>query len=443
MRCLLVFAVLASAALAPAQRWLTSYEAGLNLAGSGNWKASRDAFLQAVVSRPDDQSTPTEVFGAITEKRSWRNGAPYSPNFLAAYAGYRVAEKATEDERKALYPSLISELETLHAKQQAGPYAYFLLLDLYGKAGDRSRRDAFIQRYPQPDLKWREDTAPLDPAWVTTVNQSYNLSPNTGTVMTPGAPIPGGEMPPNTIVIPATTLGGVAQITTKFALIVGNSESMIPGAGVPFAAADAQLLRETLSTVGGYPEANIETVVNGTSRQVLATAGALAERMPEGATVLIYFTGSAAPIGDRDYLGGVDAESLNLATGMISKAELYRTFFAKSANIFAFYQVARPRIRGRYFGSETVEGGSSVEMQATTSGDGLLSVIRNGKPIGVFTDAFTNVLTEFRSNRIPIYDFGWQVFRRLRTGNTGNTGGSSQQTPTLPVFSRLANDARF
>ena len=54
-----------------------------------------------------------------------------------------------------------------------------------------------------------------------------------------------------------------------------------------------------------------------------------------------------------------------------------------------------------------------------------------------------NVANDLKSNRIPILEFGWQVFYKMKRGGSGTTGGGSRQTPTLPVLTNMASDARF
>jgi hypothetical protein len=128
---------------------------------------------------------------------------------------------------------------------------------------------------------------------------------------------------------------------------------------------------------------------------------------------------------------------------MVAKMELYRLFMAKGARIFAFFQVNRTVANGRYFGMEVPLVGSMAQCQATIPGDTVQSFVRNGKTRGVYTDALAATLGEFRSNRVPIQEFGWQVFYRIRRGDSGSMGGGSRQTPTLPVLTNLASDARF
>jgi hypothetical protein len=82
-------------------------------------------------------------------------------------------------------------------------------------------------------------------------------------------------------------------------------------------------------------------------------------------------------------------------------------------------------------------------MQATMPDTSIQKTYRNGRAVGVFTLAFVDALQELRSNQLPITEFGWQVFYKMKRGNSGTTGGGAVQTPTLPVLTFLAADARF
>jgi hypothetical protein len=116
---------------------------------------------------------------------------------------------------------------------------------------------------------------------------------------------------------------------------------------------------------------------------------------------------------------------------------------AKGARVFSFFQANRSINEGRYFGSEVPMVGSIAQVQATLPGESISAIMSNGRQTGIFTNAFVEVLQDLKSNRIPILEFGWQVFYKIRRGNTGTTGGGSRQTPTLPVLTNVASDARF
>ncbi|KAA0238936.1 MAG: hypothetical protein EDM74_05385, partial [Armatimonadetes bacterium] len=201
--------------------------------------------------------------------------------------------------------------------------------------------------------------------------------------------------------------------------------------------------RESLVMDAGYLEENIDLVINATADQIRASARALAERITPDATVFLYFAGAGANIEGRDYLAGVEAALSTDAGTMIAKSELFQMFLSKGAKVFAFFQAHRPVTGGRYFGMEVPMFGQVSQMQATMPGEDVFGSVLNGKTQGLFTQAIVSVLREFRSNQVPIEEFGWQVFYRIRRGETGTVGGSSRQTPTLPVLTNLAADARF
>ena len=88
-RCAAIFAVLAVSACTFAQDWVTSYDAALEAKDAGNWSSARDWMLRAVADKKKDSSKPTEIKSTSGEKSEWRDGAPYSANFGAAYFAYR------------------------------------------------------------------------------------------------------------------------------------------------------------------------------------------------------------------------------------------------------------------------------------------------------------------------------------------------------------------
>jgi hypothetical protein len=242
----------------------------------------------------------------------------------------------------------------------------------------------------------------------------------------------------------STIAGTVAALPNKFALIVGNSEGKMTAVPAPdFATNDAMMLRETLVANSGYSPENIDLIQNATAAQILSAAKALADRLPEGGTILIFFAGSGVNIDGKDYLAGVDTEAATDSASMLSKEDLFRLFMAKGANIFSFFEVNRPVIEGRYFGMEVPMVGSIAQVQATIPGANCYGLMRGGKMVGVFGSSLVGVLDEFRTNRVPILEFSWQVFYRMRRGSTGKEGGGSQQTPTLPMLTNIASDAKF
>jgi len=187
-----------------------------------------------------------------------------------------------------------------------------------------------------------------------------------------------------------------APTAPKYALIIGNSESRIPNAALPFGGDDAQSVRDNIIAVAGYSPDNIELVVNATAQQILASAQTLASRVVDGGSVLIYFTGVGVNLDGRDFLAGVDTELPNDTTTMLAKSELFKTFMTKGAKIFSFFQANRPRVNGRVFGSEFPQVGSISQVQATTPGAAVYSIVNNGKAKGILTSAFHSGLLAHR-----------------------------------------------
>jgi hypothetical protein len=232
-------------------------------------------------------------------------------------------------------------------------------------------------------------------------------------------------------------------VATKFALIIGNSTSQLKQGAITFGADDAQAVREALVTNAGYPEANVDLVLNTTADQLRASVKALVARMPDDGTVLIYFAGNGANINGRDYLAGVDTTSESDASTMMAKSDMFLSFLAKGSKIFAFFEVPRPMVDGNYFGKEIPMVGSIAQVQSTIPGEKVYAHMHNGSQIGVFADSMVAALQEIRSNHIPIMEFGWQVFNRARGGGVGVTGGGSLQVPTLPVLTHMSDQDRF
>lgn len=432
-------------AVAMGQSWATAYDQGLAKARLGDWSAARTSFKQAAAYRAEDQASATTLPGPATERRVWRNGSPYSPNFLAAYSAFRAGSVSKDDKARVdLMRSAASELETLLAKNQNSAEAFFLLNSIYSTLGDTQARMKLDDRLNavSGQLTWKVDTEPMTPEEIATVAQMVGRdieNPGQGTTTMPDPSIPATANP----TLPSVTGARVATLSNKFALVIGNSESKLASVAIPYAADDAQAVREALLANAGYAESNVDLVLNATASQMAAAVKALADRLPDNATVFIYFSGVGVNLDGKDFLGGVDTDSPTDSSSMLAKAELLRPLMAKGARVFSFFQVNRPIINGRYFGMEVPMVGFISQMQSTVQGEGVQSIVRNGKTRGLFTDAMIGTLGEFRSNRVPIQEFGWQVFYRIRRGDTGNQGGGSRQTPTLPVLTNLAADAKF
>ena len=438
------------AVVAPAQGWSEAYDKAVAAIAAEDWAAARSAFAEAVALRPEDQSEPTNLPGPVTEPRKWRYGSPYSPNFGAAYCTYRQGLTLKGPERAAMFDTAAKQFEVLIAKGQASAEAFFFLNRIYAMTNDIQKLDANKALFDAQvrGIKWKVDGSLLTPeerAEVaslvqpagagatgtgpkTTVIPASNLnSQGTGSTAI-GAPPTTTEM--------TTIAGRVPVVPTKYALIIGNGEGMMTDERVSYAAADAVLVRDALVQHAGYAEENVDVVVNATAAQLLASVRALAERLPNDATVFVYFSGAGFNIAGKDYYAGIDAETPSDSSHMVAVSDVYKLFINKGASIFAFTQAARPVANGLYFGKETALFGRVAQCHATIPGDGINALVTNGREVGAYTQALVDILTDFRSNQIPVTEFVWQVFRKMRKGG-------SPQTPTLPVLTVLSADARF
>lgn len=541
-------ALLAAAAVAAAggfvQDWANSYEQGISLSRQGDWPRARQLFRQAASERRGDIQDATNLPGPITEPRVWRAGAPFSPNFASAYAGYRWAlEQPDPDERRRTLQAAAVELEALLAANQHSAEAYFVMSQVLALLRDEEKPKALRQGFvKRGKFNWRVDTEFMtqedrelaettrgefvallsvkvqDPSPVQNVEppppgqgaQTGNQTGAQGAAEPPGQaagnqtgggaaaggtdpatgpkpaekpplaqsenparkpprrPPPGADTgtgrrqetgtqnqagsqagPAGTVTdlkaqdlpnVQTSRPGEVAAVPTKFALLIGNAESAIPDARQPFALTDAQAVREGLVKNAGYAQENVELLSNATREQIQTAAETLAARMPEGATLFLFFSGVGSHIGGRDFLAGSDTANAFETSTMLPKTDLVRLFTAKGARVFSFYQVARPRVESASFGSEPPAGGSVAQMMGTLDGKQLTSVFEGGVERGLFSLGITKTLEMFRTNSVPIGEFGWQVFYAMRGGRNGL---GSLQTPTLPVLTLLEQDSRF
>ncbi len=438
---LALFLAVALSGLAGAQSWSRSYEAGLTAARGGKWTAAREAFQQAVAGRPDDRSAPTVLPGPATERKLWRDGAPYSPNFLAAYSLYREALTSADpiDSAKTMRTAA-GEFETLIAKDQASPESFFFLDVIYTKLGDVTKRTAASDKMTKLGKKvdFKVDTEIVAPEEIAAI-QARGAS-GTTVVTNPNLPIaqPGVGQP---TVLPN---GVVAPLGDKFAFVVGQSQSRISGGLVPFAATDAQRVHDALVNFAGYPSENVIMLQNASAAEIKSAAAALAKRVGQDATVLIYYAGAGVNLAGKDYLAGVDTESPSDTASMVSKTELFANFVERGARIFSFFEVGRQSdASGFYFGREVATVGSIAQIQATRPNDVIGATYRDNQQVGLFTNAFVQCLSDLRANRLQIFEFTWQVFFAMRRGSSGTTGGGTTQVCTLPQLTNLAADAKF
>ena len=447
-RLLALLAVAALSAVGTAQTWSRSYDAGLAAARAGKWAEAREAFQQAAAGRPDDRSGPTILPGPATERRVWRNGASYSPNFLAAYSLYRQAvATADQTDQEKMLRTAAGELETLVAKDQGSAEANFYLDLIYTRLNDDAKRKALAERIAKGGRRadFKVDTEIVAPEEL--ASMGARTTNGAGTAM----PTAGAPNPPR-IIGPTAANGKILQpvnanvepLGTKFALVIGGSNPRLSGLNVPFAAADAERVRNALVDFSGYPADNVTLLKNVTAAEIKAAVAAMAPKVGEGGTVTIFFAGAGVNLDGRDYLAGADTESAGDVASMVSKGDLFQPFVQRGARIFSFFEVNRPMdANGIYFGREIPAVGQISMVQATRPGDIVTPLYRENQPVGLFANAFSTTLAQIRSNQIPINDFVWEMVATMRRGDTGVTGGGGTQVCTLPQFKGLAADSKF
>lgn len=452
-----ILMVAALSAAAWAQSWSEAYEQGLSAAKSKQWAVAREAFLNAAAMRPEDQSEPTRLPAPVTERREWRNGSPYSPNFLAAYSAYRSALEEKNDEVKTgILRTAAMELSTLIDKNQRSAETFYFLNQIYIVLNDAQMQREVETRWKAQPATWRVDTSVLDPnetaalAAITGQAVANNNQGNQSGMVNPTQVIGVGNQSGNqagnqatTPPVPTGPSDRVPVVATKFAFIIGNSESSLDNYKQSFAQNDANLLRDALLQHAGYADENTVILLNVSAEEIKNQAAALAERMPQDATLFLFFAGAGFNIDGKDYLAGVDVNGTSDTSRMVAKVELFRPFFMKGARVFSFFQVRRAMANGRYFGEEVPIFGFLSQMQSTMSGGDVIGLMNGGSVNGVFTRALVAVLQRYRTNRVPIAEFGWQVFYEMRRVGGGTTGGGAGQTATLPALRNMGEDSRF
>lgn len=432
-----------------AQAWKDSYDRAVNAARSQDWATARTAFMEAAAVRPDDQSDPTIMPGPVTEPVRWRNGSPYSPNFGAAYSSMKMAQKATDPEKKPLLEAAAAGFETLLAKNQLSPVTVYFLNEIYGMLAKPDKQRELGSKVSS-GMSWRVDVSFVTPEDGAIVNSTASTGGGTGPAnqTVAGSTGPG----PKTVIVntgtrtavPMTALAGVVPvISTKFALIIGNSETQMSSGAIPYAASDAMVIRDAIVQNAGYADANVDVVVNGTADQIRKAAAALAERMTADGTLLIYFSGIGVNVDGKDYYAGIDAAMTSDTSKMIGIEEILTLFRPKGARVFAFHQANRPVTDGRYFGRENPIFGLYSFCQATTPGEMVYGMVSGGKMVGLYTKAFADVLAEYRSNKVPVTEFSWSVFQSMQGGSALQQGVGLKQVPSLPLIYNMKPDSWF
>ncbi|MBS1714519.1 MAG: caspase family protein [Armatimonadetes bacterium] len=450
-RIALLVAVCACAPLAFSQAWKDAYDKGLAAAKAGDWETARASFKAAVAARPEDQSAATILPGPVTEPNRWRGGAPYSPNFGAAYATVKAAVALKEADRAPLLQEAQSGFETLVEKGQVSPATVYWLGQVYTLLKLSDKQNALDAKVQGNAMSWSVDAEIMTPEDAGMVGSLSPMNPDKrgGTQISKGSgpKVTVFSKPTDktgTVSIPTTSLTGkVPVLSTKFALLIGNTQTQMSSGSVPFAASDALAVRDGLTNNAGYDEKNVDMVSEGTASQMLAAAKALADRIPNDATVMIYFSGIGVNVDGKDYFAGIDAAMSTDTNKMVSQDDLLQPFRSKGARVFLFCQANRPIESGRFFGMDSGLTGMLARTQATSPGGNVLSTTIDGKSIGLYTKAFVDTLAEFRSNKIPVTEFSWSVFQAMQGGFGAAGGTGTGQVPSIPAVQYMPLNASF
>ena len=453
LRSLILAAAALLSASALAQSWSGPYQRALDLAKAGDWPGARAEFQNAIAQRGRDESGPIRLPSPITDPILWRGGSAYSPKFGAGYSLYRLGLATVDNAERTKH--LLSAVDELEAQmQQSGrslealyvlDQCWFLLRD----ADKRRAVQALRSELGASPLKIDQDI--LDPADRQNIAQVREAS----TPAPQGGPAPQGAPGVTVTPVNAADINPVAGsqtgpaltitpvVRSKYALIIGNAESRLPEGRMESATGDAAMIQTSLVQFGGYDPANVELLNNATSAQIRTVAQALAERMDEDGTVMIYFAGMGVNVAGRDWLAGVEASFVEDSASMVSKTELVRTFARKGARVFSFFQVDRPVRNGFYFGREAILDASYSQMMSTIEGGRNFSLVQAGERRGVFASSMALSLRQFQNSQgqIPIWEFAWSVIENLSNGQ--GLGGGAPQTPTLPWLNFLDQTSSF
>ncbi|MBA4292895.1 hypothetical protein C0431_07960 [bacterium] len=434
--------------------WQSDYERALRAAKENDWVTAREAFIASAGQRTGDSAEATRLPGPVTEPRVWRDGAPFSPNFGAAYSAYRIGKRAADAAEKQQFLMLsAAELNGLVEKGQASPDTLKVLGKVYDLLGDKDGAAAVKAmtgsfRVDTEFMEAADQAAPAPRANNSGGNSSTSTSTNQGgaTVTTNGN---GGTI----IKVKAGNHTDIASLfgeqpvevkQEKYAIVIGNNNSPEPGMELPFGASDAEAISGALARYAGYSPDQITTLSNATAGEISAAMATLAESLPNSATVLIYFTGQTAHLGGRDYFAGNDIEFMTDSSKMVEKRSMLQPLIAKGASVFLFVQTHRTFSGNDYFGKERIVNGTISESFATIPGTQITGIFRDGKQVGVYTDAFIRTLQEFYTNTVPITDFCWNVFYTMRgSRDSVSRRGGATQTPTLPILTNLGPRSPF
>ncbi len=188
LRLITIGAVFVAVGIADAQSWSTAYDEGLKAGKAQHWAEARQAFLQAAAIRPEDASAPTILPGPIGARPTWRDGAPYSPNFLAAFAAFKSLDSLGDTRaQNALLSNIAEELQVLIDKGQACMPTLAYLNAAYERLGMDRKAHLLSARVRKFD--WRVDTEVVDPDELRRMEAAVEPLPPPKTMPPPPPPI--------------------------------------------------------------------------------------------------------------------------------------------------------------------------------------------------------------------------------------------------------------
>ena len=429
--------LIATAAIAFPQAWTANYEKGIENLKQSKFAEARKSFILAKNDRKEDTNLPTVLPLNDKETIQWRNGSLYSPNFLAAYCMFHLSEQESASQSKPNFKECIEEFESILKRKQVSAESMYFLAQAYSKSGQVKKANELANKYPV--YNWKVDAACLNEQEKKSVSASIpdgasgpiKISQAVNAVDEANAPL----LSPKGKIVP--------YLERKFALIITNGATKGSGLQVPYAQEDGRLIKDSLSRYAGYKPDQVELITEATAVQIESAAKKLAAKMPQDSTLFLFYTGAATQIDGTDWIAGVDTGLLTDTSSMVKKLTVYEPFIEKGIKIFAFYQVSRMKVSGKAFGAQEPKSGAVSQMQSTIEGEEIFTITKQGKQRGIFADGMIQAFEDLCSNSLPITDFGWQIFYKMKRGGTATTGGSSRQTPTLPVLLQMGPDTRF
>ncbi|MEP0767617.1 MAG: caspase family protein [Fimbriimonadia bacterium] len=439
---ILVLVLALPAAVSGQEPWVAPYLEGLKAAKEKDWGTARGAFEAAIAIRAEDSGSQVWFKRGPTQRDLWRGGAPYTPNFAAAYCTYRLAVESGDGAvARSHYEDAAKRLAALLSKEQFAPLIYSLLVASYTAMGDEAKKTEVLSDYAQKRaanlLKVRVDTEFVLPEDLA-ATKKLNGTPQTGSGETTG--------PKPAVPSDLATAGPVPFNPLKHAILIGNSRYHGSIGDVPNAINDCYLMRDALTKHAGYDPANVVILAEPTYEEMLAGVQQFAAKLPPGAIVFFFYTGAGrVNTADKvDYLIPNGAPNRDAFSSFVRKNDLLYMFVGKAERTIAVFQVDRlQEPNGMCFGDDLPVGGSIAYVRACMTGERCQTKLTASGINGLWASAAAWVLeNRMRGPRIAIESFCWEILDRVLSVNTG-ARAESRQTPLLPNYSLLSQDATF